>query len=197
MSTKYDNGGKYCCAGLPNKRSCQNRSSMPGITLHRLPKNADLRRQWIHFIKRHCVDFNASSYSTGPFLCSDHFLATDFQRTYAFLPEFNTENTKKFLRRDAVPTVYDPTQCEQQPSSRDKRMLLKATTAKGTECKKKPETPETQEPEILAPLAGPSNIEEQQPLAEHMPPSNLREKEQDPGTGIGSENQCTRCSQNC
>ena len=125
MSTKYDYGGKYCCAGLPNKRSCQNRSSMPGITLHPLPKNPEVRRQWIHFIKQHCVDFNASSCSTGPFLCSEHFVATDFQRTFASLPEFNTENTKKFLRRDAVPTVYDPTptQRDEQPSSRDKRMV--------------------------------------------------------------------------
>ncbi len=59
MFTKYDYGGKYCCAGLPNKMSWQNRSSMPaGITHHRLPKDPEVRRQRIHFIKRnHFISF--------------------------------------------------------------------------------------------------------------------------------------------
>ena len=71
--------------------------------------------------------------------------------------------------------------------------FLKAAGAKRweTDSTKKPEV---QEPEILAPLPGPSDVVEEHPLVEYMPPPKLGEKVQEPG--VRGANQCTRCSQN-
>ena len=58
----------------------------------------------------------------GPFLCSEHFLPTDFSRTFSSIPGFDTKNTKTFLRRDAVPSVRKPKQ-DEELSKREKRMV--------------------------------------------------------------------------
>ena len=71
--------------------------------------------------------------------------------------------------------------------------LLKAAAAKERESEGK-KKPDFEEPELLNPLPGPSEIEEQHPLAEDISPSDLREKVQDPE--VRGENKCTRCSQN-
>ena len=106
---KVKRGGQYCVAGLPNGESCTNSSLTPGISMHRFPsKNLDLRRQWIRFVRRHRANFNHQAYSIGPYLCSDHFERSCYEKPFALeLPGFDSSKTKRTLKKDAIPTVFD------------------------------------------------------------------------------------------
>ena len=119
-------GGKYCVAGLPNGISCTNCSRTPGVSMHRFPKKPALRRLWTQFVRRHRANFDPSTYSTGPYLCSRHFDAASYSRSLALeLADFDTNNTKRFLVRDAVPSIVGvPNEAEEkQISDRDRRMV--------------------------------------------------------------------------
>ena len=39
-------GGRCCVAGDPNQQSCRKTSYTPGITMHELPKDENLRQEW-------------------------------------------------------------------------------------------------------------------------------------------------------
>ena len=99
-------GGKFCCGGLPNGESCTNNSQMPGISMHRYPKNPTIQRQWTPFVRRHRQQFNPSVYTAGPFPCSTHYENTAYSRAALNLPGFDTNNTKAFLNCDAMPTIF-------------------------------------------------------------------------------------------
>lgn len=125
-------GGKFCCAGLPKGESCTSRSSglakTPGISLHRFPKQAAVRKQWTQFVRRHRKNFDPDVYTAGPFLCSKHFEASCYlhQAAASNLPGFAETFPKRYLDRDAVPTVFSPqaeTSCNEVLTKRDKRMV--------------------------------------------------------------------------
>ena len=102
-------GGQYFVAGLPNGESCTNSSLTPGISMHCFQsKNLDLRRQGIRFVRRHRANFNHQAYSIGPYLCSDHFERSCYEKPFALeLPGFDSSKTKRTLKKDAIPTVFD------------------------------------------------------------------------------------------
>ncbi len=119
-------GGQYCVAGLPNGISCTNCSRTPGVSMHRFPKKPAVRRLWTQFVRRHRANFDPAIYSTGPYLCSRHFDTASYSRPLALeLVDFDTNNTKRFLVRDAVPSIvgvpHEPE--DKQISERDKRMV--------------------------------------------------------------------------
>lgn len=118
-------GGKFCCAGLPNGESCTNNSQIPGISMHRFPKNPSIRKQWTRFVRRYRKQFDPFVYTAGPFLCSTHFENTAYSRAAFNLPEFDTNNTKAFLNRDAVPTISHPPSrdADDQLTLREKRVV--------------------------------------------------------------------------
>eukprot|EP00795_Rhopilema_esculentum_P007530 gene7530-13311_t len=130
---KVKRGGQYCVAGLPNGESCTNSSLTPGISMHRFPsKNLDLRRQWIRFVRRHRANFNHQAYSIGPYLCSDHFERSCYEKPFALeLPGFDSSKTKRTLKKDGIPTVFDTrgrSQAFSESSSkvaRNRRTLLR------------------------------------------------------------------------
>eukprot|EP00795_Rhopilema_esculentum_P014929 gene14929-6073_t len=147
MEKQSSRGGKYCCAGLPNKESCKNSTQIPGVSLHRFPKNPAIRKQWTNFVRRYRLDFDPSAYTAGPFLFSSHFTSASYTRGAAMnLPGFDTENTKRFLNRYAVPTIYEHISSKAlnsgEPSCREKRMIVKEACSKdfpiekSTECNK-------------------------------------------------------------
>ncbi|XP_065067015.1 uncharacterized protein LOC135692760 isoform X2 [Rhopilema esculentum] len=133
INKKVKRGGQYCVAGLPNGESCTNSSLTPGISMHRFPsKNLDLRRQWIRFVRRHRANFNHQAYSIGPYLCSDHFERSCYEKPFALeLPGFDSSKTKRTLKKDGIPTVFDTrgrSQAFSESSSkvaRNRRTLLR------------------------------------------------------------------------
>ena len=124
-STKtYRRGGQYCVAGLPNGKPCTSSSGTVGISMHRFPKNPEVRSKWTAFVRRYRVNFDPETYSKGPFLCSLHFNPTCFSKALVSnLGDFDAEHTKRFLLREAVPTLHNPPQEETSYSSREKRRV--------------------------------------------------------------------------
>ncbi|XP_061600845.1 THAP domain-containing protein 2-like isoform X2 [Cololabis saira] len=76
----------FCCK---NRRTIESRNE--GITFHRFPKDAGLRKAWIRAIRR--INF-VPSRSTS--LCSSHFEVSDFDRTGQTVR----------LREGAVPSIF-------------------------------------------------------------------------------------------
>ncbi len=108
-SKKAKRGGQFCVAGLANGITCSNSSMTPGISMHMFPRKDNLRRQWTRFVKRYRVNFKPETYSVGPYLCSNHFTRESYEKPFALdLPGFDSSNTRRFLKKDAVPTVFDP-----------------------------------------------------------------------------------------
>ncbi|XP_065067602.1 THAP domain-containing protein 3-like [Rhopilema esculentum] len=101
--------------------------------MHRFPsKNLDLRRQWIRFVRRHHANFNHQAYSIGPYLCSDHFERSCYEKPFALeLPGFDSSKTKRTLKKDGIPTVFNTrgqSQAFSESSSkvaRNRRTLLR------------------------------------------------------------------------
>ncbi|XP_029920947.1 THAP domain-containing protein 6-like, partial [Myripristis murdjan] len=80
----------FCAAcGCNNRRSIQTRSR--GITFHKFPSDAGLRRQWEVALRRE--DFVATETSK---LCSEHFKPEDLDRTGQIVR----------LRDGAIPSVF-------------------------------------------------------------------------------------------
>ena len=108
-STKtYRRGGQYCVAGLPNGKPCTSSSGTVGISMHRFPKNPEVRSKWTAFVRQYRVNFDPETYSKGP---------------VSNLGDFDAEHTKRFLLREAVPTLHNPPQEETSYSSREKRRV--------------------------------------------------------------------------
>ena len=94
--------------------------------MHRFLKKPAVRRLLMQFVRRHRVNFDPATYSIGPYLCSCHFNAASYSRTLASeLADFDTNNAKRFLVRDAVPSIVGvPKEAEEkQISDHDKRMV--------------------------------------------------------------------------
>lgn len=107
-------GGLYCVAGGPNLQSCKNSWSSEGISMHLFPKDPEIRKKWVAFVRRHRADFEPTRTSA---LCSIHFEASCFQQrfTLAKLGGESSLPTKRRLERDAIPTIYS---CRERVPSR-------------------------------------------------------------------------------
>ncbi|XP_074645882.1 uncharacterized protein LOC141902141 [Tubulanus polymorphus] len=89
-------GNKNCCVPLCHKAGYLIEKGEK-VTFHRFPKDENLRRQWIIKIKRDPGDnFKIKDHT---FVCSRHFLPEDI--------EFNVYNQRRYLRRGAVPSVFE------------------------------------------------------------------------------------------
>ena len=99
------NHGYYCCVPV-----CRNRSVPdPSLSFHTFPsgeRRADVRRAWIHAIRREeGKDFKVTSNTR---VCSAHFKAEDYQvSSYANTAAFASDApTRRRLLSTAVPSVF-------------------------------------------------------------------------------------------
>ena len=58
---KRRHGGTYCAAGGPSNYSCKNTNFVEGITMHKFPKDKELRKKWLKFVHTHRPNFDSSS----------------------------------------------------------------------------------------------------------------------------------------
>ena len=124
MAEGKKRGGKFCIAGGPNNVSCTNTSYTKGISMHIFPKNEELRKKWVQFVKKHRVDeFNPATSS----LCSAHFAMDAYERNYSIDLDIDpTNKLRRFLKRDAIPTIDCAIQPKEQGISlREKRIVSK------------------------------------------------------------------------
>ncbi|XP_051539025.1 zinc finger homeobox protein 4 isoform X2 [Myxocyprinus asiaticus] len=88
------------------------RCSVPGcrkiVSLHRPPKDPNLRNQWLKFIFSEVPD----RVNVGTFVCSKHFTIDAFVNHSQHAAGFAT---KLFLKDGAVPTIFDPTVQPEEP----------------------------------------------------------------------------------
>ena len=102
-SSKKKRGGRYCVAGAPNKRSCNNNSYTVGISMHQFPTDPVVRNKWVKFVQRHCADFHESSVTKYTSLCSAHFEESCYTRKISLaIGEQSKQN--KVLIRGSIPT---------------------------------------------------------------------------------------------
>lgn len=120
-------GGLRCVAGTLDNQSCSNNSKTKGINLHRFPKDPKICRQWTKFVRKRRPNFDPTDYS-NPVLCSEHFQASCYAKRLANqLEGFDAARTKRFLQREAVPTVYVASASNEEksmsPSKRERRKV--------------------------------------------------------------------------
>ena len=119
-------GGRYCVAGTPNQRSCQNTSFTPGIHMHHFPSDLPVRAQWVQFVRRHRHDYKdpTSKYAS---LCSAHFDESCYERKMSVVRSVKKEyklEMRVFLKPTAVPTRDSVTpQSPEKISQRGKRKV--------------------------------------------------------------------------
>ena len=83
---------------------CTNRSSnKKNLSFHRIPKNDDLKKKWLHNLKRQNIPATI-------FVCSEHFEADCFKCDLRaeLMPGTKPKNE---LKDDAVPTLFQHSQC--------------------------------------------------------------------------------------
>lgn len=113
--------GKYCVAGGPGNVSCTNNSKTKGISMHMFPRDDSIRDKWVRFVRRHRADWQPSKTSV---LCSVHFDISDFeQRPDLNLGGAESFKTKRWLKKNAVPTKDCVEQQENVVTSRERRKV--------------------------------------------------------------------------
>ncbi len=113
----------YGCSNTRNVRE--------GISLHAIPFSGDERTEAKKRGKK-CVDFVCRTRAnwkptTRAVICSKHFKLEDFSHCYANVRDEGSLSNR-WLKRDeigivAFPSIYPTSTEEQQPTSRDKRMV--------------------------------------------------------------------------
>ncbi|XP_041864920.1 THAP domain-containing protein 6-like [Melanotaenia boesemani] len=102
--------GSCAAWGCKNRHTVQTR--LRGITFHKFPKEAKLRKQWEIALRR--KGFSASEYSL---LCSEHFKPEDFDRTGQTVR----------LRDGTKPSVFSlPTHLQKKVTTRTTQTSRKA-----------------------------------------------------------------------
>ena len=74
---KLRHGWAYCVAGGPSTYSFNNTNFVEGITMHKFPKDEELRKKWLKFVHTHRPNFEPKERSC---LCSSHFEPSCFER---------------------------------------------------------------------------------------------------------------------
>jgi hypothetical protein len=92
---------KRCCVG-----GCSNTYSS-GVSLHKFPKNEELRRKWIAEVQRTRVAGKNKNWIPGPgtYVCSQHFEECCFDPCVKLREEVCGWRSRKRLLDDAVPTL--------------------------------------------------------------------------------------------
>ena len=91
--------GKRCVAA-----GCSN-THRDGVSLHKFPKDASLRQQWVRQVQRTRADWKEPSEHSV--VCSAHFAEPCFEPDSALALAMGLEKRKKKLKPDAVPTLFD------------------------------------------------------------------------------------------
>uniref|UniRef100_A0A0K2U620 Putative LOC101240618 [Hydra vulgaris] n=1 Tax=Lepeophtheirus salmonis TaxID=72036 RepID=A0A0K2U620_LEPSM len=95
----------YCYA-----YGCSNKSTRPGLSFHRFPKDQDMRQKWIRAVRR--KDFPPSPISV---LCSEHFLPEDYLDGQEY-------RVLKKLQFNAVPSKFQVTPLNVPSKGRKRRL---------------------------------------------------------------------------
>ena len=113
--------GKYCVASGPGNVSCTKNSRTEGISMLVFRPYDVTREKRVRFVRRHGAKWQPAKTSV---LCSVYFELSDFeQRLDLNLGEGSFFQTKRCLKKDAVPTKDCVQQQENALSSRQKRMV--------------------------------------------------------------------------
>ncbi|XP_046404954.1 uncharacterized protein LOC124170288 [Ischnura elegans] len=99
--TRKFKSNKMCCV-----KGCSNHTVANSVSLHKLPKEANLRKKWEQALKM--VDYIPKNAA----VCSEHFQEGDFMKTR---PPF----FRRRLRPDAVPSSNIPESCVSSKTSQD------------------------------------------------------------------------------
>ena len=91
--------GKRCVAA-----GCSN-THRDGVSLHKFPKDASLRQQWVRQVQRTRADWKEPSEHSV--VCSAHFAEPCFEPDSALASAMGLEKRKKKLKPDTVPTLFD------------------------------------------------------------------------------------------
>ena len=115
--------GKRCVIMFCNK------TNEDGVSLHQFPKDASLCQKWNKFVLAKC-DGKAWSSGTGH-ICSDHFVASDYEGYGAKIAGFYS---KLVLKKGAIPSVQpNPTPDQLQKARKLARPNLKRRYGRHTE----------------------------------------------------------------
>lgn len=89
--------------------------------MHMFPRYDATREEWVRFVRRHRAKWQPTKTSV---LCSVHFELSDFeQRPDLNLGERSSFQTKRWLKKDAVPTKDCVQQQENALTSREQKMV--------------------------------------------------------------------------
>ncbi len=130
---KKRSSGKYCVAGGPGNVSCKNNSTTEGISMHVFPREDVIRDKWVRFVRRHRANWQPSKSSV---LCSVHFDPSDFEQR----PDLNlgvdvSFRTKRWLKKNAVPTKDCVEQQENVVTPRERRKVCVHVFVSGVKVK--------------------------------------------------------------
>lgn len=105
--------GKRCVVMFCDKTNAD------GVSLHQFPKEENLRRQWISFVR---LKRDPKTWTPGSgHICSAHFTPEDYQGFGAKLAGFSS---KLVLRKEAIPSIQAaPTPEQLDAARRVKRKL--------------------------------------------------------------------------
>lgn len=107
---------KRCVAAF-----CSN-SNETGYAMHKFPKDPNLRRQWINFVRLKRADFaKATEHSV---LCHIHFAPDCYERSY--MEEMGIKK-KKILLAGAVPTIQSSAVAESSNVPDSRKRPLEST----------------------------------------------------------------------
>jgi hypothetical protein len=98
MSSKRT--GKFCVAA-----GCTS-THRDNVSLHEFPKDdrADIRRQWVNFIKTKRRDFSCPT--PNSVVCEKHFSPNCYPLEYSLKKSVGMSIKRKLLLRNAVPTIH-------------------------------------------------------------------------------------------
>ncbi|XP_017471709.1 PREDICTED: THAP domain-containing protein 2-like, partial [Rhagoletis zephyria] len=82
-------------------------------SLFSFPVNPVLRKEWIQFCRQN-KDYNFST----AYICMEHFVREDFENIVQFEMGFAK---KRILKREAVPSIYKPSDANPERSQRVQR----------------------------------------------------------------------------
>ena len=93
---------------------CSNTSSS-STTLHKFPKDPELRLEWVKQVLRNRTKWRATNYS---YLYSDHFSEDCFEAEASLSAQFGIKRRRK-LKPGAIPSIFPRQSQTQESTSRD------------------------------------------------------------------------------
>ena len=103
LKTRDKSWHTVLCCRRPNKVSCKNHSSTPGISMHAFPKEAKRKQKWTTFTRIHMHRL-ACQRNTLPCAASKHFEVPCFCRSVLIGTPVDFQ--RFYLEKGAVPSIY-------------------------------------------------------------------------------------------